>query len=59
MPLGPDPSDNIKQLVQDNKIKPPGQKRGQRQIVAIGINAAKSKMGVGQDKKKAFKPRKQ
>lgn len=52
MPLTNDVGTNIKELRQANKIKPPGKKRGERQIKAIAIHAANQKMGVGGDKKR-------
>lgn len=47
MPLTSSVQQNVKQLEQDNKIKPPQDKRPQRQIIAIAENVAQKKTGVG------------
>lgn len=50
MPLGPNVSDNIKELTRDNKLKGKarganGKPRSRRQIIAIAISAARQAGG--------------
>ena len=56
MPGGPDVGANIKELTAANKIKPPGQQRPRKQIIAIAESQARkaSRTGVGSDKHPGF-----
>ena len=43
MPLGKDVGKNIRELKEANKSKPAGNKRPQKQIVAIALDASRRK----------------